>query len=164
MELIAISVAAISAFFAAITAIANWRSVTKSQKVVESQIFLEFSDRYRRKEMSNAISKLADFWRENQGNEDLGKYFLSLEDQRYADEIYSHCRIMYSYFMYVASLYIAKRISRSLAIQLIDHPGLNVHYTVVQPIMLSKYPANKKIQREFVELKKLKKRFGDGIF
>lgn len=165
-------VAVVSAAFAAVAALATlWvaRGTTRGNEV---QVFLEFSDRYRGQEVRNAIRLLAGFWRDNQ---DIGvaKAWLDLRgsDDTFAEEIAAACRLLGSYFDFAIQLYDLGLVSKPVVRELINHPGLNVYYEVVVPVMEAQFPkralgqVSETVDRRLLrKLRRLRKKFGSGIF
>ncbi len=67
MEQWAIVLSAISAFFAAIAATANWGQARKTSQANEVNVYLEMQTQYASLEMRTALSQLARFWTDNDG-------------------------------------------------------------------------------------------------
>jgi len=163
MDKIALSIAVLSALFAALAALANLQQARKTSHANEVQVYLGLSDHYGSQEMRTAISSLASFWRDNKEN--VSEAFrLEVENNpENASKLRGYCRLISSYFVDAARLYEAGFISQKLFKLLISHPGLNVFYEVAVPINLTKnihHNSGKYISM----LKEAVPRHGEGIF
>ena len=136
MENLAIWLSAISAFFAAIAALANLGQARRASQGNEVNVYLAMVERYSTEEMRKALIALAHLWLDSNGNisSEEVKTWLNSEDlKRYS-------RVVNSYFINCARLYEAGLISRKLFRILIYYPGLNIFYQVSVPIGLMGNP------------------------
>lgn len=161
---VALSVAAISALFAALAAGASFFQARKAAQANEVSAFLQMQREYGDASMRAAVSQLAKFWRDNLPEAvDSAFARLSKNDPARASELRGHSRLLSAYFTNIARLREVNLISRRLAALMISHPGLNVFYDVAVPINRSRNAHHNSVR--YAELlKHVVLKHGDGLY
>lgn len=166
METWPLALAAFSAFFASVAAVASLLQARRAAQSNEVNVYLAMSDEYRSDEMRTAISCLANFWREqNEAQGDVVSAFKVLMEQnpRAASEVRGQCRLLSGYFVDAARLYKGRFISPNIFKLMIAHPGLNVFYEVAVPINRYKNPHHNSVKYAPV-IRSVLEKHGSGIF
>jgi hypothetical protein len=165
MEISILWIAALSAFFAAVAAIANLLQARGLARSNEVSVYLEFTDRYRTDAIREALRRLAKFWQENHTKGDLGETIQKIKetDPNYEEQIQGDIRSIAGYFIQISFLFEDRIISRRLTLRLIQVPGLNIFYEVIWPIRRS-LTGHENTKSAYRTLKRLKERVGEGMY
>jgi hypothetical protein len=79
-ESLAIALSAISAFFAAVAATANWLQARKASQGNEVEVYLEMSKKWNSEEIRRSVSDLASFYKETGG--DVAASYKQLQSEK----------------------------------------------------------------------------------
>jgi hypothetical protein len=163
MDNLAVWLSAISAFFAAMAALANLRQAGKAAEGNQVQVYLAMFNKYGAPEMRNSVLALVDFWEKH--HKDVGSAFRQelSHNRENALNIRGHSRVITFYFLHAAKLYEAGTISKKLLKLMITYPGLNVFYDVAVPINLAENPRHES-RKYAAALKAVVPKYGEGMF
>jgi hypothetical protein len=166
IQIAALVLTSISAICAAAAAFANWIQARKAAQATEVTVYLALVDRYETSDMRDAISALAEFWREKNGAFG-GVADAFIEELNHnpenARKLRGHSRHLSAFFANAARLYDGGFISKALVKSLISRPGLNVFYEVAVPINATRNPYATSTHHEKI-LKSVVARYGGGIY
>jgi len=153
IQIYALIIVAISIIFAAIAAIASWRSASAALSSIKTQVLSQFMKEYSEPQMCNDLRALRD-WRNEYGADFADEYInRALKGEKRALEIdYARRHVKY-YFSRALNLYKAKIIDKRTlkAIAVVD--GINILYDIVEPLESKLNPAYEK--EIFKELKEI---------
>ena len=139
----------LSAIGTTLAAVAAWRAASVTQKVAEAGLGYRLQDKYDKREMRDDLRLLEEFHRE-QGDSFTRKWTDGLEaNEDWADKIDLARRRVKGYFLNTAQLYKKHLISKDLLLLITDQAGLNMLYTVVEPLERALSP---EYEKEYFEV------------
>ena len=166
MDSIAITIAAVSALFAAASSVLTYFQVRSSSRSHEAAIYLQLTEQYAKPEIGDALSQLARFWRESKdlhGEAAISYAEAERSNPAEAASLRKNSRAISFYFHNAARLYQTGLLSKKATRLLINTPGLNIFYEVAAPINLAHNPSS--ISRDAVRtLKSILPMYGTGAF
>lgn len=157
------AVSALASAVAALTSLAQARGTAQANEV---NAYLRLMEDYSAPSMRESLYELGAFWRDNKDSfPDTGAAWAHLNtlDPDRAKTIRGHARPVSNYFGSAARLYEAGLISKKLFRLLISRPGLNVYYSIVVPINVTRNPKGH-TTHYFRVLKGVVRQYADGLY
>ena len=134
---VSIYAAAMAALAAMAAAIASFMQISMSAKANKALVFLEFSDRYDKTKVTEAIRVLLD-WKKKTGETFVGEWTAEfLERTPRAIEVNIARRSLNRYFDDIVRAYEVGLLDKRLANALADRFGLLSYYDIVVPMNLA---------------------------
>lgn len=134
LPLVANAAAVVAALAASAAAIASYIQTWRAKRLLEVQLFLNFSERYNEPAIGDGIILLLN-WRKAHPHDFAEVWFeMYQRSEKDALELERARRALSRYFTDIARLYRAGKITKTFAFTLLGHFGLDVYYEICYPM------------------------------